>query len=128
VGVPSGSDLFLAQLTNPVYGGAYAYGKTEHTMRYENGEPHRGIRRKPREQWLALLPNSHEGYVSWEQFQQITPPATDHLLARAVLDQRGTDRSLTTPSQQCSSTCNGYCCAFREVPRWDCTKRGCTAG
>src|SRR6266550_4135193 len=40
-------------------------------VRYENGEPHRGIRRKPREQWLALLPNSHEGYVSWEQFQQI---------------------------------------------------------
>ena len=58
-------------LTNPVYGGAYAYGKTEHTLRYENGEPHRGIRRKAREQWLALLPNSHEGYVSWEQFQQI---------------------------------------------------------
>ena len=58
-------------LTNPVYGGAYAYGKTEHTLHYENGEPHRGIRRKSREQWLALLPNSHEGYVSWEQFQQI---------------------------------------------------------
>src|SRR5712671_2046830 len=58
-------------LTNPVYGGAYAYGKTEHTLRYENGEPHRGIQRKPKEQWLALLPNSHEGYVSWEQYQQI---------------------------------------------------------
>ncbi|PYU22966.1 MAG: DNA recombinase, partial [Acidobacteria bacterium] len=58
-------------LTNPVYGGAYAYGKTEHTLRYENGEPHRGARRKPREQWLALLPNSHEGYVSWEHYQQI---------------------------------------------------------
>jgi DNA invertase Pin-like site-specific DNA recombinase len=58
-------------LTNPVYGGAYAYGKTEHTLRYENGEPHRGIRRKSREQWLALLPNSHEGYVSWDQHQQI---------------------------------------------------------
>jgi len=49
----------------------YAYGKTEHTLRYENGEPHRGIQRKPKEQWLALLPNSHEGYVSWEQYQQI---------------------------------------------------------
>jgi DNA invertase Pin-like site-specific DNA recombinase len=58
-------------LTNPVYGGAYAYGKTEHTLHYENGEPRRGARRKPREQWLALLPNSHEGYVSWEQHQQI---------------------------------------------------------
>jgi DNA invertase Pin-like site-specific DNA recombinase len=58
-------------LTNPIYGGAYAYGKTERTLRYENGEPRQGARRKPREQWLALIPNSHEGYVSWEQHQQI---------------------------------------------------------
>ena len=58
-------------LTNPIYGGAYAYGKTERTLHYENGEPRRGARRKPREQWLALIPNSHEGYVSWEQHQQI---------------------------------------------------------
>ena len=58
-------------LTNPIYGGAYAYGKTEHTLHYENGEPRRGARRKPKEQWLALIPNSHEGYVSWEQHQQI---------------------------------------------------------
>ena len=58
-------------LTNPIYGGAYAYGKTEHTLHYENGEPRRGVRRKPKEQWLALIPNSHEGYVSWEQHQQI---------------------------------------------------------
>jgi Recombinase zinc beta ribbon domain len=39
--------------------------------RYENGEPRKGSRRKPREQWLALIPNAHEGYVSWEQFEQI---------------------------------------------------------
>ena len=68
-------------LTNPVYGGAYAYGKTEHTLRYENGTPHRGIRRKPREQWLALLPNSHEGYVSWEQFQQIQQAIAENVRA-----------------------------------------------
>jgi DNA invertase Pin-like site-specific DNA recombinase len=58
-------------LTNPTYGGAYAYGKTEHTLHYEYGEPRRGARRKPREQWLALIPNTQEGYVSWEQHQQI---------------------------------------------------------
>ena len=58
-------------LTNPVYGGAYAYGKTEHTLRYENGEARKAERRKPREQWLALIPNTHAGYVSWEQFEQI---------------------------------------------------------
>lgn len=56
-------------LTNPVYGGAY--GKTEPTLDYENGEPRRGWRRKPREQWLTLIPNSHERYVSWDQFGQI---------------------------------------------------------
>ena len=65
-------------LTNPIYGGAYAYGKTEHTLHYENGEPRRGARRKPKEQWLALMPNSHEGYVSWEQHQQIRQAITEN--------------------------------------------------
>src|SRR6266550_2773548 len=58
-------------LTGPVYGGAYAYGKTEHTLHYEDGEPRKRSRRKPREQWLVLIPNAHEGYVSWERFEQI---------------------------------------------------------
>lgn len=66
-------------LTNPIYGGAYAYGKTEHTLHYENGEPRRGARRKPKEQWLALIPNSHEGYVSWEQHQQIRQAITENV-------------------------------------------------
>lgn len=58
-------------LTNPTYGGAYAYGKTESVLRYEDGSPHRTARRKPRDQWLALIPNSHEGYIEWEQFERI---------------------------------------------------------
>jgi hypothetical protein len=58
-------------LTHPAYGGTYAYGKTESTTRYDQGTPRRGIRRKPREQWLALLPHAHEGYLDWERFQQI---------------------------------------------------------
>ena len=36
-------------VTNPVYGGAYVYGKTKPTISYENGEPRSGSRRKPRE-------------------------------------------------------------------------------
>jgi DNA invertase Pin-like site-specific DNA recombinase len=58
-------------MTSPVYGGAYAYGKTEQILIYESGEPRRRHRRKPRARWLALIPNSHEGYISWEEFQQI---------------------------------------------------------
>lgn len=58
-------------LTSPVYGGAYAYGKTEHLTGYEGARPRHVCRRKPREQWLALIPGAHEGYVSWEEFQRI---------------------------------------------------------
>jgi DNA invertase Pin-like site-specific DNA recombinase len=58
-------------LTNPTYGGAYAYGKTEATMRYEDGIGRRSSRRRPQTEWLALKPNAHEGYISWEEFQEL---------------------------------------------------------
>jgi DNA invertase Pin-like site-specific DNA recombinase len=59
-------------LTSPIYGGAYTYGKTEQLVRYDGGKPQHLCRRKPREQWLALIPGAHEGYVSWEEFERIT--------------------------------------------------------
>jgi DNA invertase Pin-like site-specific DNA recombinase len=58
-------------LTNPVYGGAYAYGKTLSESRYEGPGPRRGTRRRPREEWLALLPGAHEGYVDWPRSEAI---------------------------------------------------------
>jgi DNA invertase Pin-like site-specific DNA recombinase len=58
-------------ITSPVYGGAYSYGKTEQVLRYEGGQPRHQSRRKPLEQWLAMIPNAHEGYVNWEEFQGI---------------------------------------------------------
>jgi DNA invertase Pin-like site-specific DNA recombinase len=58
-------------VTSPVYGGAYAYGKTEHVLRYEDGEPRHRSRHKPREEWLALIPHAHEGYISWEESESI---------------------------------------------------------
>jgi DNA invertase Pin-like site-specific DNA recombinase len=63
-------------LTSPVYGGAYAYGKTEQRVRYEHGAPRRVSSRKPRDQWLALIPQAHEGYVSWEEFEHIQQAIT----------------------------------------------------
>jgi hypothetical protein len=58
-------------ITSPVYGGAYAYGKTEHVLRYDGGEPRHRSRHKPREEWLALIPHAHEGYISWEESENI---------------------------------------------------------
>jgi len=58
-------------LTNPAYGGAYAYGKTESGTRYEAGVERKRDRRKPRDQWLALIPGTHEGYVDWDRFERV---------------------------------------------------------
>ena len=52
-------------IENPIYGGAYAYGKTAVASGY--GADGEKIRRKARTDWLALMPNAHEGYVSWER-------------------------------------------------------------
>jgi DNA invertase Pin-like site-specific DNA recombinase len=69
-------------LTNPAYAGAYAYGRTEHSTRYEEGKPRRASRRKARQQWLSLIPNTHEGYISWEQFEQVQLMIGDNMRGR----------------------------------------------
>jgi DNA invertase Pin-like site-specific DNA recombinase len=56
-------------LTNPVYAGAYAYGKTRRE-RYvdEHGRPRTRIRHLPRADWAVLIWEHHPGYLSREAF------------------------------------------------------------
>src|SRR5262249_1932913 len=57
-------------IDNPIYGGAYAYGKTGVASGHcGSGRVHR--RRKQRTEWLALKPGTHEGYVDWEPAEAI---------------------------------------------------------
>jgi DNA invertase Pin-like site-specific DNA recombinase len=58
-------------IENPVYGGTYAYGKTAVAAGYGADGVSVKTRRKARSEWLALMPNAHEGYVSWERFEAI---------------------------------------------------------
>jgi DNA invertase Pin-like site-specific DNA recombinase len=78
-------------LTNPAYAGAYAYGRTEHSMQYEQGQPRRRSRRKPRQQWWALIRDTHEGYISWKEFEEIQHMMTNnaHLGDRSGATKRG---------------------------------------
>src|SRR5215204_2322348 len=57
-------------IENPVYGGAYAYGRTAVAPGYGAAGSVK-VRRKARSEWLALMPNAHDGYVSWERFEAI---------------------------------------------------------
>lgn len=58
-------------LENPAYAGVYAFGKTEHGCRYEQGESKKVSRRRKRTEWLTFIPNHHAGYISLEQYEQI---------------------------------------------------------
>lgn len=58
-------------ITNPTYGGAYAYGKTRVASGYGAAGTRSKSKRKSRGEWLALIPDAHEGYVSWERAEAI---------------------------------------------------------
>jgi DNA invertase Pin-like site-specific DNA recombinase len=57
-------------LENPVYAGAYAYGKTRRE-RYvdEHGQPRQRMRRLPRAEWDVLIWEHHRGYIDQATFE-----------------------------------------------------------
>ncbi len=65
-------------LTNPLYGGAYAYGKTESLTHYEDGRSRTRTHRRDRDHWVAFIPDAHEGYVKWEKFEGIQKMLRDN--------------------------------------------------
>jgi excisionase family DNA binding protein len=57
-------------LTNPIYAGAYVFGRTGSQARVEAGRKliTRGIRRSQKE-WEVLIRDHHAGYISWEDYE-----------------------------------------------------------
>ena len=57
-------------LSNPVYAGAYAYGKSR-CERYvdETGRVRKRVRLLPQDQWAVLIPNHHPGFIDWTTFE-----------------------------------------------------------
>jgi hypothetical protein len=68
-------------IENPIYGGAYAYGKSRVATGYDAaaGVIRPRSRRKARAEWLALIPGVHEGYVSWERSEAIRKMVSDNM-------------------------------------------------
>jgi excisionase family DNA binding protein len=61
----------LAMLTNPLYAGAYAFGKSETRTQIVEGQAHKTEgHRKPLSEWMVLIQDHHAGYISWEQYER----------------------------------------------------------
>jgi DNA invertase Pin-like site-specific DNA recombinase len=57
-------------LTNPVYAGAYVYGKTrQETILDASGARKKRLRRLPRSEWQVLIPDHHPGFIDWQTYE-----------------------------------------------------------
>ena len=57
-------------LTNPIYAGAYVFGRTKTVTRIAQGRKHSvGGVRVPQEQWQVLIRAHHEGYIEWDEYE-----------------------------------------------------------
>src|ERR1700751_1295687 len=58
-------------LTNPVYAGAYVFGRTISRTRVEGGRKviTHGVARR-RDDWTVLIRDHHDGYISWEEYDR----------------------------------------------------------
>jgi DNA invertase Pin-like site-specific DNA recombinase len=63
--------MFRRILHNPIYAGAYVFGRS-HTVRgLDPDDPQRlRVRRIANPQWPVLIPDHHPGYISFDRFQK----------------------------------------------------------
>jgi DNA invertase Pin-like site-specific DNA recombinase len=73
-------------LTNPVYAGAYAFGRRGTTVALTDGRKRmiRSIRRTAAS-WEVLIKDHHEGYISWEEFVRNQEIISDNANGRSYL-------------------------------------------
>jgi len=57
-------------MTNPVYAGAYTYGKTkQECVIDETGQIKKRTKRLPQSQWAVLIHDHHKGFIDWKTYE-----------------------------------------------------------
>jgi DNA invertase Pin-like site-specific DNA recombinase len=74
----------LRTLHNPRYAGAFCYGRRREAVAANGKKTFQAL---PREQWTALFPGAHPGYITWETYE-----ANQQLLLGNAA-ARGTERA-----------------------------------
>ncbi|WP_254021312.1 recombinase family protein, partial [Mesorhizobium escarrei] len=80
-------------LTNPVYAGAYAFGRTTSKVIIEEGRKRvrRGLRR-PQMEWDVLLKDQHEGYIPWSEFESNQQVIANNAIGKGSATAKGAVR------------------------------------
>ena len=88
--VPTSPTRVAQILTNPIYAGAYAYGRRrqETVLDKDRRRVRRSIAKQDPREWTVLLREHHDGYITWEQFER-----NQELLAENMTTVRGAVRN-----------------------------------
>jgi DNA invertase Pin-like site-specific DNA recombinase len=114
-------------LTNPIYAGAYVFGRTKTITRIERGRKHSVAgKRVAQEQWQVVIHEHHEGYIVWDEYQsnqrQVThnaamkgrlvrgPARHGEALLAGLLRCGHCGRKLHVAYSGPKSSCRRYCC------------------
>lgn len=114
-------------LRNPMYAGAYAFGKTESRTKVVDGRARKTDGHlKPIETWMVLLRDHHAGYISWEQFERNQTMLGDnaHMKSRMEPKAGRGGRSLLAGLLRCRRCGRmlhvAYSGTHGDVPRYHC--------
>lgn len=91
-------------LHNPIYAGAYAFGRTANRTRVEGGQArktsgdHRAM-----EDWNVLIKDNHEGYIDWSAYEENLRMLGEnaHMKRRAARKSGRGGRALLTGMVRC---------------------------
>ncbi len=72
-------------LTNPVYAGAYAFGRTGSRVTIEAGRKRVARFRSDRDDWEVLICDHHEGYIGWAEFERNQRLISDNANGKSFL-------------------------------------------
>lgn len=120
-------------LHHPWYAGAFCFGRTR--QRKQPGGQHRYERLMP-EEWVALIRDAHEGYITWEAHEQNTRQLRENAQAHGQDRERGIPREGPALLQglaicgRCGErmTIRYHRQDGREVPTYLCQRQGIARG
>lgn len=73
----------LSLLKNPVYAGAYVYGRTKTQVHLAEGRKHVSrVKQHGPANWRVLITDHHEAYIGWEEYQRIQNTIAHNALAK----------------------------------------------
>jgi DNA invertase Pin-like site-specific DNA recombinase len=101
--VPAYHNILLL-IRNPLYAGAYVFGRTESRTRVEDGRGRKTSgHKKSRDRWSVLLRDHHEGFITWAEYEhnQVMLDENAHVQHRASKKSGRGGRALLTGLLRC---------------------------